>query len=93
MATPVYSGGACLLGRGDDQRGGSTSSTAGNGWVNRVGSLLGRSTPRYSGPGQPSLGSNGSGTPAYMPAPSTCGPADDATTTPQATASVIVVRN
>lgn len=91
MPTPVYNGVGYRHGWGHRRHWGQTPGPTDNGWLDRVGSWLGGNTPQYAGAGQPALGTVGSGTPVYMPAPPTTATADAATTAPQAVSPVIVV--
>jgi hypothetical protein len=91
MATPAYSGGGYRHGWDDGRHWGRAPGSTGNGWLGRVGTWLDGSTPQYVGAGQPASGTIRSGSPVYLPAPSTTTTADAVTTTPQTAPSVIVV--
>ena len=91
MATPAYSGGGYRRGWGGGRHWGPAPEPTDNGWFDRVGAWFDGNTPRYAGAGQPALGTVGSGSPVYLPAPLTPATADAATTAPQAAPSVIVV--
>lgn len=92
MATPVYNGGRSYRHGGyRHRRWGRTFEPAGTSWLDRVSAWLGSETPLYAGQGQPTAGTVRSGTPVYMPAPSSTGNTGAAITTPQASSSVLVV--
>jgi len=90
MATPVYNGGRGYRRGGyHHRRWGQNPGPAGNGWLGQLGSWLGGGTPTYAG--QPTGETVGGGSPRYLPAPPSTGHTGAVTTTPQPTASVIVV--
>jgi hypothetical protein len=92
MATPDYNGvGYRRGGWGHGRNWGQTPGPTDNGWLDRVGSWLGGSSPPYAGAGQPTSGMVGSGTPVYQPAPPMTATAGAVTTAPQVVSPVIVV--
>ena len=91
MPAPAYSGGGYRRGWGGGHGWGRAPGPTGNGWFDSVGTWFGGNIPPYAGPGQPTAGTVGGGSPVYQAAPLTTATAGAATTTPQATPSVIVV--
>ena len=90
MATPAYSGaGYRRRGWGRRKSWVHAPTSTDNGWLDRVGTWFDGGTPQYAGAGQPAPGQDGRGAPVYQAPPSTDAPADAASTTPQATPSVI----
>ena len=91
MATPVYSGGNRYRRRGyGHRRWGQAPGPTGNGWLDQVGSWFGGVIPPYAGAGQPTAVPGSSGSPVYMPAPSSTGNTGAAFATPQVDVPVLV---
>ena len=91
MATPAYSGGGYHRRGWGGRRWVHAATSTGNGWLDRVTTWFDGLAPQYAGAGQPAPGADGRGTPMYLAPPPTTATADEATTTPQAAPSVIVV--